>query len=100
MKKIYIAGKLTNGNQLVPSLEDIQKFKKKEIELKKDWIVINPVELFPIPTVMPYDMIISICKDVISGCNAIYMLKDYYSSKGAMIELEHALKLGIEVIYE
>jgi len=100
MKRIYIAGKLTNGNQYKPSLNDIAKFKNKELELQKNWIVINPIDMFAENTVLPYDFIIDICKDVISGCDAIYMLSDYKDSKGAKIELEHALKCNLEVVYE
>lgn len=38
--------------------------------------------------------------EIIRRCDAIYMLKNWRSSKGAKVELQEALRLGKEVIYE
>jgi len=38
--------------------------------------------------------------EIISRCDAIYMLNNYKESKGALIELKEAKKLGLEIIYE
>ena len=38
--------------------------------------------------------------EIISRCDAIYMLNNYKNSKGALIELERAKELGLEVLYE
>jgi len=38
--------------------------------------------------------------EIISRCDAIYMLKGFEDSKGATAELERALDLGLDVYYE
>ncbi len=38
--------------------------------------------------------------ELLSRCDAVYMLKEFRNSEGAMNELGLAQKLGIEIIYE
>lgn len=38
--------------------------------------------------------------EIISRCDAIYMLDNYKDSKGALIELKKAMDLGLEILYE
>ena len=38
--------------------------------------------------------------EILSRCDAIYMLSNYRESRGAMAELALAKKLGLQVIYE
>jgi hypothetical protein len=41
-----------------------------------------------------------VCIVALMSCNAIFMLSNYYQSKGAMIELALAKELGIKVFWE
>ncbi len=38
--------------------------------------------------------------EIISRCDAIYMLRDWENSQGAKLELAKAQELGLEVLYE
>ena len=38
--------------------------------------------------------------EIISRCDAIYMLDNWRDSKGAQIELKEAIRLGKEILYE
>ena len=38
--------------------------------------------------------------EILSRCDAIYMVSNWISSKGAKIEKEHAEKLGLPILYD
>lgn len=95
MDKIYISGKISGIEN-----DALALFDTAEDALKTTWaVVINPMRL-------PHDHdktwhsymredIKSLC-----DCDAIYMLKNWSDSKGAIIEHTIAMYLGIKVIYE
>ena len=75
MKKIYIAGKITDE----PKYKEI--FAKAEVKLKKEgYIVLNPSTL---PTEMDYEDYMEICFAMIKQADEVYFLDNWVQSKGA-----------------
>lgn len=93
--KIYISGKITGIEE-----KAFVQFENKEAELKaRGHDVVNPMKL-------PHDHdkhwhsymredIKALC-----DCNTIYMMKGWEDSKGAIMEHEIAVSMGLKVIYE
>lgn len=97
-KKTYISGKIT-GLEL-PEAE--QNFHKAGLFLKKKYgcDIINPmfdVEYHPEKTWAEYML-----EDIklLFTCDSIYMLNNWKDSKGARIEFNIAVELGINLIFE
>lgn len=79
MKKIYIAGKITDE----PKYKEI--FAKAEVELKKEgYIVLNPSTL---PIGMNYEDYMEICFAMIKQADEVYFLGNWAKSKGAIREM-------------
>lgn len=53
-----------------------------------------------VPSDAPYERHLAECVKMLSGCDAIYMLKDWRASHGAKIEHFFAVCTGKEVLYE
>ena len=85
--KIYIAGQMTGKN-------DYQKdFRRAEKELiKKGEYVFNPCNLLPIMRGFDYSDFMQVDLKIIELCDAVYFLKGFTKSKGAMQEYQHAKK--------
>lgn len=94
-KKIYISGMITGIETLAPEL-----FAKAEARLKEEgYFPINPMKL---PHLHDKSWLNFMREDLKSlcDCDGIYMMSNYMNSRGAMIELELAMKLGLQLIYE
>lgn len=95
MKKIYISGKITGIEIEAPAL-----FAKAEKELQaKGFETVNPMTLNhnhdkSWHAYMKQDI------KALCDCDSIYMLANWKDSKGAIIEMEIANYIGLEVIYE
>ena len=96
MKKIYISGKITG---LV--YEDaLSNFNAAEKFLKlAGHEVINPMTIEhnhdkTWESYMKVDLIEML------KCDAVYMLKGWYNSKGAVMEFDIAQKLGIQILFQ
>ena len=89
--KIYIAGSITDN-------KDYQlQFKKAEEYLKSlGHAVINPVKNLGFEYKEYIDM--GLCE--LMHCNGIYMLKGYEKSKGALLEINYAITVGLHIFYE
>jgi len=91
--RIYIAGKITG------ELDYKEKFKKAEDKLKEmGHIVVNP-------TMLPDGLgahrdYMDICITMLGKCDAIYLLKGYEGSPGAMQEAIHAYEHNKRIFYE
>ena len=93
MQKIYISGAVTSD----PDFR--KKFDKAEKLLyTKGYIPVNPVKGEEDGKDWSYYMKKDIQK--LLSCDAIYVLSDWYDSKGARLEINIALELGLEVILE
>ena len=95
--KVYISGGITglpDGNR--------QAFAQAENDLsKKGDDAINPHVLCAnIPEGSPWESYMKECLVALYLCDAIYMLKGWKQSKGANIEHEKAIQMGLKVMYE
>ena len=89
--KVYISGAITNN----PDYE--QQFKEAEKSLiSSGYAVINPVKDKGFEYKDYIDM--GLCE--LMKCDAIYMMKGYKESKGALLELKYAKTVGLEIMYE
>lgn len=98
-KQIYISGMITG----LPYDEAYKSFEDAETEIrtgtKKIFDIVNPMKLPHLHDKTWESYMKEDLKELLS-CDAIYMLKDWYKSKGATIEWEIAKQLGMEVIYQ
>jgi hypothetical protein len=95
MNRIYISGKISGIENEAPLL-----FEKAENELKaKGFETVNPMTLNHEHDKSWHSYMKEDVK-ALCDCDNIYMLKNWKDSKGAIIELEIAVYLGINVIYE
>lgn len=89
--KIYISGSITNNDNYY------NEFKYAEMEILKNGNVpFNPVKNIGFEYKDYIDM--GLCE--LMHCDAIYMIKGYKHSRGAMLELEYAKTVGMKIIYE
>lgn len=93
--KIYISGPITrNPNYL-------QDFQKAEDQLKlSGFEVINPVTVCPFDENKTWRDYMREDIKALVDCEAIYMLRGWWCSKGARLELSIAKKLKMAVYYE
>jgi hypothetical protein len=91
MKKIYIAGPMTGYENF-----NRDSFHSAQHSLLLDGLVaLNPATL---PDGLTQGQYMDICFAMIRAADAIYLLKGYEESKGAMAELAYAEKLELEII--
>ena len=95
MKKAYISGKIT-GLSETEYTELFKKGCKKAIDLGYE--AVNPCELnhnhdLSWANYMKVDLI------AMFGCEVVIALHNWKDSKGATIEVNLAIELGIEIIY-
>ena len=93
--KIYISGKISGIENEAPKL-----FKDAENYLNKiGYYPINPMELNHNHDKSWHSYMKEDVK-ALCDCDKIYMLSNYKDSKGAIIELEIANYLGIDVMFQ
>jgi hypothetical protein len=93
--KIYISGKITGIEE-----EAFKRFEFAETNLKiAGFDVVNPMKLEHNHD-KSWEAYMRECIIALMSCDAIFMLSNYYQSKGAMIELALAKELGMKVFWE
>lgn len=107
-KKIYIAGKVSGCH-----VEDVERKFDSAARLLhlSGYRVVNPVslineknhELFrsgstPLHPEDDYKTIMRICINSLLSCNGIFRLPDWIDSPGAILEVQIAKALGMEII--
>ena len=96
MAKIYIAGPMTG----LPEF-NYPAFHKAADDLRSlGNTVVNPAELFDGQLGLEWLDYMRAGLKALLDCEAIYMLKGYRQSRGAMIELNLAVQLGLPVTHE
>lgn len=95
-RKIYIAGKVSG----IPIAECIMKFDaaQKQIE-KMGHQAINPLAVVDNWN-MEWLPAMRLCLKALLDCDAIYLIGDWFNSRGAIIELQLAQDLDIQVIID
>jgi hypothetical protein len=106
--KTYISGKISG----LPEHEARAKFDNTAILLKaKGYIPVNPFDVQPLPPVQTahalslpaapaWEDYMAADIRALMDCQAIYMQRDWGQSKGARIEYQIALELGLVVMFE
>lgn len=90
-KKVYIAGPMTGYDNY-----NRAEFIGASIDLQDSgFTVLNPATL---PDGLTQGQYMDICFAMVRAADAIYLLKGYEESKGAMAELSYAEKLELEII--
>jgi len=95
MKKIFISGAVTGMNY-----ERVKaRFANKEQQLfDMGYQVYNPLRYVKQGT--PWNEAMCICIPLVLKSEMVYMLHGYEKSNGALFELETALRVEKEVLYE
>lgn len=90
---VYISGKITGDTNYV------KKFAEAEFDLRtRGYNVINPCDLcYPF---LSYEQFMHIDFALIDVSDAVYMLKDWEESVGAMREKVYAESKGKDIMYE
>lgn len=91
---VYLSGPITNE----PNYKE--NFKAAETELSKMVTVINPAKIGERIKSLTYDEILSIDIKILSHCDAIYLLRGWENSNGALAELSYAKAAGLKIIYQ
>lgn len=94
-RKFYISGMITGIETSAPELFAAAELKLKEM----GYIPINPMTL---PHLHDKTWLNFMREDLkaLCECDGVYMLSNYKFSKGALIELELAEKLGLNIVFE
>lgn len=88
---VYIAGKVTG----LPFEDVFKKFDTAQKKIEQlGYCVINPVAI--VHQDADWQEAMKICISFLPHANFIYALPDYRDSKGASLEVELAVRLGIE----
>lgn len=96
MEKIYISGKITG----LEENEAYELFAKAEKELQsKGFEVVNPMTIEHNHDKSWLNYMKTDIKALME-CDAIYMIHNWETSKGAKIERQLAIDLGMKVIYQ
>jgi len=97
MKKIYLAGKITD----LPFEVAVENFADAEqFVTAHGYVALNPMTLFPKQAGWQWhDYMLADLRIVLTEAEAIFMLDNWQTSKGARIEHAIARELGIPVFY-
>lgn len=94
--KVYIAGKVSG----LPRDEIDRKFNESaKMLVKQGHEPFNPTVL-PDYEDVPHDDYMHVCYAMIDICDAVYMQKDWQSSKGARLERQYAFDWDKQIVYE
>ena len=93
---VYISGAITGTTDYE------ERFKAAEHRLREEgYDVMNPAAISALlPKGMPWGAYMEVMLPLMKYCDAIYLLKGWHQSSGARIELEYAIKLGLDVMEE
>ena len=93
---VYISGAITGTTDYE------ERFKAAEPQLREEgYDVMNPAAISALlPKGMPWSAYMEVMLPLLKYCDAIYLLKGWHQSSGARIELEYAIKLGLDVMEE
>lgn len=101
MKLVYIAGAY-RARTISEVFDNIMIARKAAIDLwQKGFVVICPhLNSFLMDGDVDDDTFLKGDIEILKRCDAIFMIKNFKRSLGAIKELEKAKELGLEIIYE
>lgn len=95
MKKVYISGKITGIEKEAPAL-----FEKAEQEVRAmGFEPVNPMKLNHEHD-LKWSSYMRVDLRELSYCDAVYMMSNYQDSKGAKGELDTAILLQLDVMFQ
>ena len=93
--KVYISGKITGDPDYKEKFERVEK---KLLEC--GYIPVNPIKVSPYDENKIWSDYMKEDIKAMMDCDAIYMIADWFTSKGARVEHTLAEILEIKIIYE
>ena len=94
MKRLYLSGKITGTDDYM------LRFAAAEKRFERDYEIINPVKTSATLPELSHDQYMAIGLTLLPMCDAIFMMRGWKGSEGALEEYREACYLGLEVIYE
>lgn len=95
MKKVYIAGKITGMEEKAFELFG----EAEKILTEQGFEVVNPMKL-PHDHDKSWESYMRETLIAMLGCDTMFMLSNYYKSKGALLEHSLAKDLKMQIIYQ
>ncbi len=96
MRTAYVAGKMSG----LPSDNVKEKFNFVANQLvQKGYHVINPLKMADQEMQKSWDEVVRSEIKKMLECDEVHLLPDWQESRGAMLERDIALRLGMEVVY-
>jgi hypothetical protein len=95
-KRIYLSGKITG---LHPD-EVVKLFTIAEAKLENEWLVVSPLNLDHSNHAGTWEHYLVTDIKALFDCDAIFMLSNWPTSRGARIERAIAFELGKLILYE
>ena len=93
--KVYISGAISSD----PCYR--KKFQKAQISLEEaGYEVVNPAAVYGNGSMTTYKEYIDADLDLLKECDAIYMLRDWYKSRGAKMEHQYAKTTEMWIAYQ
>lgn len=96
MKRIYLSGKITDNANYKKQFLKAYTYCRDEFDCE----VINPSLLNTILRKGSWEEYMALCIPLLKMCDAIFMMKTWRDSKGAIEELKIAKDLGLKIIFE
>lgn len=94
--KVYISGPISGTTDYMGRFAEAQKYLES-----RGYSVVNPALVNSnLPEDTSYDDYMKMSFCMLDMCNAIYMLKNYTDSNGALLELERAKINSYCILYE
>lgn len=96
MRTAYVAGKMSG----LPTDNVKEKFNFVANQLvQKGYHVINPLKMADPEMQKSWDEVVRSEIKKMLECDEVHLLPDWQESRGAMLERDIALRLGMEVVY-
>ncbi len=96
MKNIYISGKITGNENYIQEFLEAEKY----IQGRWDCKIFNPIKLSLIFPNATWEQYMAADLMILELCDTIFMMNNWKDSKGAQLEHEKAVEIGMKIIYE
>lgn len=108
MKKVYIAHPLRGGTRDIGSIyKNYLKADALMLTLGREHeseeiLFLSPIHAFSFtsPLVGPQEWVLGQCRGLLELADEVWVFGDWQESEGCRMEVEHARKLGITVVFE